>query len=172
MVSDNGGVNYREVSRKTGEEINTINSGTVNPNNRSDFNREFVNLTEFTGSGKTSIRVAFVIENGAPSNDPVFINDIELFLSANPDPVDPGLGNTIIYPNPARDVFNIAFNFENRESVNIQVISSNGSIVQDIDYPNTLNQTYSFSTQLFSKGLFIVKITSNSITETRRLIIH
>lgn len=172
MASDDGGVNYTELDRKVGSEINTIESGVVNPNNRSEFRREFVNLSDFAGRGKNKIRIAFVVENGNQSNDPVYLDDIELFLSSNPEPVDPGLGNTVIFPNPAREVFNIAFNFATYESVNIQVISSTGSLVQDIDYPNTLNQTYSFSTQLFSKGVFIVKITSNSITETRRLIIH
>ncbi|SIS87907.1 M43 family zinc metalloprotease [Belliella pelovolcani] len=172
MGSTDGGVTYTELLRKTGAEINTVSSGSVNPNNRAEFNREFVDLSELAGSGRTNVRLAFVIENGSPSNDPVYIDDIELFLSANPEPVDPGLGNTIIYPNPARDVFSIAFNLQTYETVNIQVISSSGTVVQDIDYPNTLNQTYNFSTQLFSKGLFVVKITSNSLTETRRLIVH
>lgn len=172
MGSLDGGVNYTELGRKTGDEINTLASGVVNPNTSTHFSREFIDLSSLAGSGRTNVRIAFVAENGSPSNDPIYIDDIELFLSANPDPVDPGLGNTIIYPNPARDVFNVTFNLRSNEQVNIQVISSTGAIVQDIDYPNTLNQTYTFSTQLFSKGVFIVKITSNSITETRKLIIH
>lgn len=172
MASEDGGVTYTEVSRKEGSEINTIESGVVNPNNRTEFRREFIDLNNFAGRGKEKIRIAFVVENGSQTNDPVYLDDIELYLSSNPEPVDPGLGNTVIFPNPAREVFNIAFNFATYESVNIQVISSSGTLVQDIDYPNTLNQTYSFSTQLFSKGVFIVKITSNSITETRKLIIH
>ncbi|GAB2633610.1 hypothetical protein GCM10026987_34330 [Belliella aquatica] len=172
MASEDGGVTYTEVERKMGSEINTIASGIVNPNNRSEYRREFIDLNEFAGRGQRNVRIAFVVENGSQSNDPVYIDDIELYLSSNPEPVDPGLGNTVIFPNPAREVFNIAFNFATYENVNIQVISSSGTLVQDIDYPNTLNQTYSFSTQLFSKGVFIVKITSNSLTETRKLIIH
>ncbi|MCH7396444.1 M43 family zinc metalloprotease [Belliella sp. DSM 107340] len=172
MVSTDGGVTYQEINRKTGTEINTVENGEFNPNVRENYRREFVNLTDYAGSGADSIRVAFVIENGTDTNGSVYLDNIELFLSANEDPVDPGLGNTVIFPNPARDIFNIAFNFATYESVNIQVFSSTGALVQDIDYPNTLNQTYSFSSQLFSKGVFIVKITSNSITETRKLIIH
>ncbi|MCH7401878.1 M43 family zinc metalloprotease [Belliella kenyensis] len=172
MGSIDGGVNYTELDRKSGEEINTLTSGIVNPNMREHFSRGFVDLSSLTGSGRTNARIAFVAENGSTTNDPIYIDDIELFLSANPDPVDPGLGNTVIYPNPARDVFNVTFNLRTNEEVNIQVISSTGAMVQDINYPNTLNQTYTFSTSLFSKGVFIVKITSNSITETRKLIIH
>lgn len=172
MVSENGGVTYTEIDRKNGAEINTVASGVVNPNNKSEYKREFIDLNEFAGKGKRNIRIAFVVENGSPTNDPVYIDDIELYLSSNPEPVDPGLGNTVIFPNPAREVFNIAFNFATYEDVTIQVISSSGNLVQDIEYPNTLNQTYSFSTKLFSKGVFIVKITSNILTETRKLIIH
>lgn len=172
MVSEDGGGTYSEVNRNIGSDINTIQSGVINPNNKSEYRRKFVDLNKYAGKGKSNIRVAFVIENGKTTNDPVYIDDIELYLSSNPEPVDPGLGNTIIFPNPAREKFNIVFNFATYESVNIQVISPIGSLVQDIDYPNTLNQTYSFSSQLFSKGVFIIKITSNSITETRKLIIH
>ncbi|MFD2037458.1 choice-of-anchor J domain-containing protein [Belliella marina] len=172
MASTNGGVNYNEIARKTGSQINTIESGTVNPNTRENYRREYVDLSEYAGSGNQNVRIAFAIENGNSNNDPVYLDNIELYLSANEEPIDPGLGNTVIYPNPARDIFNIAFNFSTYETVNIQVFSSTGALVQDIDYPNTLNQTYSFSSQLFSKGVFIVKITSNSITETRKLIIH
>ncbi len=172
LVSNDGGVTYEEVYRRTGDELTTVSNGEANPNTPSDYVRDYVNLSEFAGEGSTNTRLAFVLENGNISNAPVYINNIELFLSANPEPVDPGLGRTVIYPNPAREVFNIAFNFMTFENVNIQIFSSTGALIHDLDYPNTLNQTYTFSSQLFSKGLFIVKITSNSITETRKVIIH
>lgn len=170
MASRNGGETYTEVFRKTGSDLNTALSAEANPNQRGDFERQFVNLTEYAGSD--NIRVAIVLENAEVENSTAYIDNIELFLSANPQPVDPGLGNTIIYPNPAREVFNIVFNLQTFENVNIQITSVAGQLVHDVNYPNTLNQTYTFSSQLFSKGLFIVKITSNSITETRKLIIH
>lgn len=172
MASDNGGVSYQEVRRLVGPEISSVQSADVNPNNPESFVREYVDLTAFAGKDKTNVRLAFVVENGDPSNSPIYIDNVELFLSANPEPVDPGLGRTIIYPNPARDIVNIVFNFNTFENVNIQIVSATGATVHNVNYPNTLNQTYSFSTALFSKGLFIVRITSNSITETRKLYIH
>jgi hypothetical protein len=112
------------------------------------------------------------VEGGIPSDSPIYLDNIELFLSANPEPVVPAEGLTIIYPNPATNIFNIAFNLPAYETVTIQVISSTGAVVQEIDYPKTLNQTYSFSTELFSRGLFIIKISGDTIQETRRLIIN
>ncbi|WP_040489942.1 zinc-dependent metalloprotease [Indibacter alkaliphilus] len=170
LASKDGGTNYIEVFRKNGSDLNTSGSPEANPNQREDFDRQYVNLTDY--AGERSVRVAIVLENTSETNSTAYINNIELFLSANPEPVDPGLGNTVIYPNPARDYFNIVFNFNTFENVNIQITSATGQLVHDVDYPNTLNQTYTFSTDLFSKGLFVVKITSNSVTETRRLIIH
>jgi hypothetical protein len=172
LASDDGGVSYEEVYRKSGEDLSTVSAPEANPNTPTDYVRDYVNLTDFAGEGRTKTRLAFVLENGSVTNGSIYLDNIELFLSANPEPVDPGLGSTVIYPNPAREVFNIAFNFRSFETVNIQIFSSTGALVQDVDYPNTLNQTYSFSSQLFSKGMFIVKITSNTLTETRKVIFH
>lgn len=172
MVSSDGGGSYQEVYRKIGSEITTIESPEANPNNIAEFERDYVNLTEYAGSNKQQVRLAFVVENGDLTNGPVFLNNVELFLSANEQPVDPGLGNTIIFPNPTDDLFNIVFNFNEFETVNIQIFSPTGALVQNVDYPNTLNQTYTFTSKQFSKGLFIVKITSRSITETRKLFIR
>ena len=172
LASDNGGNDYTEVWAASGADLSTVSVGESNPNSTGDYVRKFINLTEFAGSGKTAVRLAFVVENGSTSDSPIYLDNIELFLNANPEPVIPAVGMSLIYPNPARDVFNVAFNLQDFEDVTIQVISSTGALVQEIEYPGTLNQTYSFSTQLFSKGVFIVKISSNTIRETKRLIIN
>ncbi|WP_339870310.1 M43 family zinc metalloprotease [uncultured Algoriphagus sp.] len=172
LASANGGNDYAEVWTASGAELSTVSVGEANPNSPGDYVRKFINLTEFAGSDKTSVRLAFVVENGTTSDSPIYLDNIELFLNANPEPVIPAVGMSVLYPNPAREVFNLAFNLPDFEDVTILVISSTGAVVQEIEYPGTLNQTYSFSTQLFSKGVFIVKISSNTIRETRRLIIN
>jgi hypothetical protein len=172
LASEDAGENYTEVWSASGAELSTVSSGDANPNTATDFSRKYINLTDFSGPGKTETRIAFVVEGGIPSDSPIYLDNIELFLSANPEPVVPAEGLTIIYPNPATNIFNIAFNLPAYETVTIQVISSTGAVVQEIDYPKTLNQTYSFSTELFSRGLFIIKISGDTIQETRRLIIN
>lgn len=172
MASDNGGDTYTEVYRKTGSEITTVQDGNANPNNPSEFVRDFVDLTPFAGKDKKNSRVAFVLENSDEESSSVYLDNIELFLSANPEPVIPPLGQISLYPNPSTDYFNVAFNFPLFESVNIQIYSSTGALLHDVDYPNTLNQTYTFTSQQFSKGLFILKITSKSVSETRKLFIQ
>lgn len=172
MASDNGGDSYTEVYRKTGVEITTVQAANANPNNASEFVRDFVDLTPFAGTNKKNSRIAFVIENSDEESSSVYLDNIELFISANPEPVVPELGKISLYPNPAVEYFNVAFNFANYESVNIQIFSSTGALLHDVDYANTLNQTYTFASEQFSKGLFIVKITSRSVSETRKLFIQ
>ncbi|MCL6261291.1 M43 family zinc metalloprotease [Aquiflexum sp. TKW24L] len=172
MASANGGDTYTEVYRKTGAEITTVQAANANPNNSAEFVRDFVDLTAFAGKGKENSRIAFVLENSDGVISSVYLDNIELFLSANPEPVIPQLGKITLYPNPATDYFNIAFNLAQFETVNIQIISSTGALLHDVDYSNTLNQTYTFTSQQFSKGLFILKITSRSVNETRKLFIQ
>jgi len=105
-------------------------------------------------------------------NAPVYLDNLELFLSANPDPVIPAERNTVIYPNPASEFVNVAFNLPNRENVTIQIISSTGALVRELTFPNTLNQTYTFSREMFTAGLYVFKINSSSLQEIKRVIIQ
>lgn len=172
LASVDGGNTYSVASQISGSELSTVSSGEANPNSVNDFARKYVNLTEYAGMADADVRIAFVVAGGTSTDSPIYLDNIELFQSANPDPVIPAEGMTVLYPNPAREIFNLAFNLAQFEDVNIQVISAAGTVVQDLDYPGTLNQTYSFSTELFSKGVFILKITSPTIQETKRLIIN
>lgn len=172
LGSNDAGTTYTEIWRKTGSEISTVTGPAANPNNPGEFRREFVDLSQFAGEGELNGRMSIVIENGEESNSPIYFDNFEFFLRADPNPVRPELGSPVLYPNPARDVFNLAFNLRNFENVNIQITSASGALVHDVDYPNTLNQTYTFSSRNFSKGLFIIKITSRNISETKKLFIH
>jgi hypothetical protein len=172
MVSENAGETYAEVWKIQGKDLTTLPAGQVSPKTQKDFNRIYVNLSSIAGKGKNRSRIAFVVEGGKESDQPIFLDNIELFQNADPDPVIPTTGNVIVYPNPANELFNVAFNLPSFETVTIQIVSSAGNIVQESRFPQTLNQTYSFSTSLFNKGLFILRITSNSVLETKKLIIQ
>ncbi|MDN3203356.1 T9SS-dependent choice-of-anchor J family protein [Algoriphagus sediminis] len=172
LASDNGGETYSEVWSAAGSSLSNVGVGESNPNAAGDFVRNYVNLTDFAGAGKTEIRLAFVLTGATANDSPIYLDNFEVFLSANPNPVIPTEGMTILYPNPARDFFNLAFNLARLETVNIKVISASGTVVQDIDYPQTLNQTYTFSTELFRPGVYIIQISSESIQEIKRLIVN
>lgn len=172
LASNNEGDTYKVVWSAAGNDLATVSAGSANPGAASDYERKYVNLTEYTGTGNNNVRLAFVLDVVGAQNSAVFLDNIELFLSANPDPVIPAERNTIIYPNPASEFVNVAFNLPKRENVTIQIISSTGALVRELSFPNTLNQTYTFSREMFSPGLYIFKINSSSLQEIKRVLIN
>jgi hypothetical protein len=172
LASTNQGETYKVVWSEAGTALSTVSTGNANPSTAGDYERKYVNLTEYAGEGKKEIRLAFVLDVVGTINSPVYLDNMELFLSANPDPVIPAERNTVIYPNPASEFVNVAFNLPKRENVTIQIISSSGSLVRELAFPNTLNQTYTFSREMFTAGLYVFKINSSSLQEIKRVIIQ
>ncbi len=172
LASTNQGETYKVVWSEAGTALSTVSTGNANPSTAGNYERKYVNLTEFAGEGKKEIRLAFVLDVVGTQNSPVYLDNLELFLSANPDPVIPAERNTVIYPNPASEFVNVAFNLPKRENVTIQIISSTGALVRELTFPNTLNQTYTFSREMFTTGLYVFKINSSSLQEIKRVIIQ
>jgi hypothetical protein len=172
LASTNQGETYKVVWSEAGTALSTVSTGNANPSTAGNYERKYVNLTEFAGEGKKEIRLAFVLDVVGTQNSPVYLDNLELFLSANPDPVIPAERNTVIYPNPASEFVNVAFNLPKRENVIIQIISSTGALVRELTFPNTLNQTYTFSREMFTSGLYVFKINSSSLQEIKRVIIQ
>jgi hypothetical protein len=101
----------------------------------------------------------------------VYLNNLELFYSNEPAQVDPGLNNTLIYPNPAKDRFHIVFNLEEFDDIHVQLLTMSGQLAYEKTFEKTLNQTYQFGTEFLPKGVYIVKINSGTVSATKRLII-
>jgi len=172
LASTNQGETYKVIWSEAGTTLSTVSAGNANPTSAGDYERKYVNLTDYAGEGKKDIRLAFALDAFGTQNAPIYLDNLELFLSANPDPVIPAERNTVIYPNPASEFVNVAFNLPKRENVTIQIISSTGALVRELSFPNTLNQTYTFSREMFSPGLYLFKINSSSLQEIKRVIIN
>lgn len=172
LASTNQGESYKVIWSEAGTALSTVSSGNANPNSAGDYERKYVNLTEFAGDKTKQIRLAFALDVIGTQNAPIYLDNLELFLNANPNPVIPAERNTIIYPNPASEFVNVAFNLPKRENVTIQIISSSGAVVRELSFPNTLNQTYTFSRDMFSAGLYVFKINSSSLQEIKRVLIQ
>ncbi|MBN7811883.1 T9SS type A sorting domain-containing protein [Algoriphagus sp. H41] len=172
LASQDGGLSYSEVWAAAGAELSTVSVGEANPNSKGDYLRHYADLSGIAGTGSNQSRLAFVLSVAGENDSPVYLDNIELFLNANPEPVIPVEGSSVLYPNPARDYFSLAFNLPTADDVTIQIISASGAVVHEVVYPGTLNQTYTFSTQLFRSGLYVIRISSNSLTEIKRLFIN
>lgn len=167
LVSTDGGQTGQTVWEVTGE---TLNKEITSNGSEEAAQHSFVNLNDFAGEEK--VRIYFKVENEEDPEGALQVDNISLYLSDNPDPVVPELNQTLIYPNPAEDVFNITFNLQDYEDVTIQFFSTSGQIAYDVTFPNTLNQTYTFGKEHLSSGLFIVKIIGEDFLLTKRLVLH
>ncbi|MEX2512774.1 MAG: M43 family zinc metalloprotease [Cyclobacteriaceae bacterium] len=171
LITTDGGISAQKIWERGGQGLNSPGN-ILRPEtfNGDDFERAYINLNEFTGN--ESVRLYLRLDNQDDPNGLTYLDNLELFLSDNPDPVEVGLNRALVYPNPADDYFNIGFNLEAYEDINIQIISPTGQVAYEKEFPNTLNQTYSFSRALLSKGLFILKINGETLTVTKRVYIR
>ena len=140
------------------------------PSSERDWEKEFIDLSDFAGEER--VRIAFVFINGNSNN--IFIDDIEFFTSANPDAIVLKEKNSCqIYPNPSdQSGFNLAFNLDERDEVEISILDAIGRILMFKSYPNTINQTYHFQLTSFKPGVYFVKVKSNYFNMTKPVIFY
>ncbi|MBI1301545.1 MAG: T9SS type A sorting domain-containing protein [Alphaproteobacteria bacterium] len=173
LLSDDGGVTGEVLWSKRGIDLNTLGSGAMPSIDRpEDFKNEFIDLSAFAGTENDQLRVYFKLNDAGAPGAALFLNNLELFYSDEPFRVDPGLNNTLIYPNPASDRFQIVFNLEEFEDVRIEILTLSGQVAYDTVFENTLNHTYRFGTEFLAKGVYVVKISSSSVSATKRLIVN
>ncbi|MDN3687383.1 M43 family zinc metalloprotease [Cyclobacterium jeungdonense] len=170
-VSTNGGYSGNRLWEVTGVELETLDglAGSL-PDSKEQFEAGYINLSSY--AGRENVRLYFKVEGVTKPEAIVYLDDIELFLSDNPDPVDPGANEVLLYPNPANDLFNLVFKLEEYEDIRIEIYNTTGQMAYKEDFPNTLNQTYSFSKALLSPGVFVIKITGDRWSEVKRLILR
>lgn len=73
-----------------------------------------------------------------------------------------------IYPNPANTQFIVSMPAFNQE-VNVQLIDLNGSIIeQQTDFASS----FSFNTMALNPGVYVVRVLSNGITSTQKIVIR
>ncbi len=87
--------------------------------------------------------------------------------------VNNGLKDVKLYPNPATGEFTVAYETTTADKVTLQVSDITGKIIATAT-PKTItgNNTYSFNTASFSKGLYMVTLISDAGKYTEKLVIE
>jgi hypothetical protein len=83
------------------------------------------------------------------------------------------IANLDVYPNPSRDVFNVAFTSEDVQNLEIRVIN----IVGEVVYTENLEQfvgeyTKSLDLATYTKGVYFLEITTNNGVVNKKLILQ
>ena len=108
------------------------------------------------GHGKFTFN-SFTIPN--LSSEPLSVND-----------VNSKFNNLIISPNPFSDSFKYSFNSDLSKAATVELFTIDGRKIKTINKPNSSENSGTVTTANLSKGVYIVRITSGNVQETRRLI--
>ena len=76
-----------------------------------------------------------------------------------------------VFPNPATDVLNIAFELNSNQDVTLSLVSIDGKVVNTISSNNTSKVNETINTSNLSTGLYVLNITSNEGVYTRNIVV-
>lgn len=143
-----------EASDLSGNESNTAWTPTAD----SDWSRTFVNLT--TLAGQENVLLAFVARLAGNNN--LFLDNIELFTTDDPDPevIDELFR---IYTDETSLDERITFNLPERSTVRLQILTSTGLPILDNTYQDILNQTLTYRLNR-PTGIYIYRLFINGQT--------
>ena len=117
-----------------------------------------VNLNALAGND--AVRIAFVVRNEEGNN--VFIDNIEFFVTADPDPIEiPTLYSVYGYDlsNPQLTQLKITFNLPARQDVRYSVIDIAGQLATDGVLRDVLNQTFPLElSERLAPGMYFIRV--------------
>lgn len=78
-----------------------------------------------------------------------------------------------VYPNPAKDIFSVDLNLDQPEYLSFELYDAQGKLITTLlrDWVKVKQNTFSFSTQSLSKGIYVLKITGNYNTVISKKIV-
>ncbi|XMO86774.1 T9SS type A sorting domain-containing protein [Algibacter sp. AS12] len=84
--------------------------------------------------------------------------------------LETNLSNLSVYPNPFSDSFSYQFESNTSQSVDVELFTITGQKIKDIKNATISNNRGTVNTENLSKGMYLVRISSGDIQETKRLI--
>lgn len=168
-VSTNCGLSFdHTVYSKKGSTLAIVESNNSwFPETKEDWRTEVVDLSNYTAW--PNLKIAFVFTNQNGNN--IFLDDIELFNQGSPTIFNDEKNLLRIYPNPARDFFNIKFDLETRDDLKLTLINMTGEIVFESEISNMLNQEYSINSLGLKNGMYLFHVKGRLTSLSKRVII-
>ena len=83
------------------------------------------------------------------------------------------INNLEIYPNPSRDVFNVSFTSETKQSIEVRVVNLVGEIVFTENLEDFEGEyTNSFNLSEYSKGVYLLELDTDYGIINKKLILQ
>ena len=152
--------------------VTTTNSEWF-PESDEDWKTAFIDISQHLIWG--DLRIAFVFTNGNGNN--LYLDDLEVLTTNDPNLPFFEEERFVVYPNPVnlRDpedrFIKVFFNLPEKQTVQIRLVDMTGRIVYTDDFPNTVNQTYSFQAPSQS-GFYLLQVTGKDVIRYKRLYIR
>ena len=86
---------------------------------------------------------------------------------------DNTIANLEVYPNPSRDVFNVTFTSETKQTIEVRVVNLVGEIIFTENLENFVGEyTHSFNLSEYSKGVYLLELDTNNGIVNKKLILQ
>ena len=83
------------------------------------------------------------------------------------------INNLEIYPNPSRDIFNVSFISETKQSIEVRVVNLVGEIIFTETLENFEGEyTKSFNLSEYSKGVYLLELDTDNGIVNKKLILQ
>ena len=78
-----------------------------------------------------------------------------------------------VYPNPSRDVFNVSFTSEKKQSIEVRLVNLVGEIIFIENLENFEGKyTHSFNLEEYSKGIYLLELDTDNGVVNKKLILQ
>lgn len=131
-------------------EVTLLKTNNVNVNKEGWY---FMRYNAVDPSGNVADEVTRVVKVGNPVSvyEEYLINDVW------------------IYPNPAKEIFNVSIHLTKREDVDLVIFNSIGKMIEHIELKNTPSRVVQINLKGFAEGIYIVKTLFNNKVVTNKL---
>jgi hypothetical protein len=116
-----------------------------------------ITLTMNTGVGGAGAISQFSVQVG-PFNV-TSINEIDFTRAVS------------VYPNPSRDMVNVAFELSKMQNVELSIVSIDGKVVATQNMSNALNVNTSFNVSKLNSGVYLMKVKTDDGLATQRFVV-
>lgn len=147
--------------------------GDWHPQTEEEWHRNVVvNLNALAGFEE--VRIAFVVRNQQGNN--VFLDNIEFFVTADPDPVEIGTPYSVYgydLSSPGLSELRITFNLATRQHVRYSVIDITGRLESDGVISDVLNQTFPLPLEeRLMPGVYFIRVQIDGRFYSTKILVH
>ena len=158
------------VYEKFGDALATqpAQSNPFAPVNEDDWREEIISLNAYLG--EPNVQLVFIGVNDHGNN--VYLDDIEFFVTEY-DSLRPAESTFSIEPNPIENnQVNVEFNLPFKDDVTIAIYTTQGLVVGQYLFPNTLNQTYTIDMGGRPAGVYVLRVFSRTASGGKQFILQ